>query len=164
MNVSLPFLVKANLGGGVDTLGFLLTLFSVGSVLGTIWLGHKTRLHRRGVSIYQALFIVGLMTTLLGLPISLPGVSLAILVLGLALAITNLTWTNLLQETVPSAVFGRVASLQTLGIELILPLGFALAGWATDSFGASAVFITGGLLTALFACLGLLHPAIRALD
>lgn len=164
MNVSLPFLVKDNIGAGVDTLGLLLSLFSIGSVLGTIWLGHQTGLRRRGRVIYFALVVVGLVTALLGLPLPLPGLGLAMLLLGLALAVVNLTWTNLLQETIPSAVFGRVASLQTLGIELILPLGFALAGWATDSFGAATVFISGGLLTALIAGLALLHPAIRTLD
>jgi predicted MFS family arabinose efflux permease len=164
MNVSLPFLVKDNLKAEVDSLGLLLALFSGGSVLGTLWLGSQSRLRRRGLAVYQALGVVGLATAAMGLPISLPGVGLAVLILGLALAIANLTWANLKQETIPKAFFGRVASLQTLTTELILPIGFSLAGWATDQFSAAPVFIVGGLLTAALAGVGLLQPAIRSLD
>jgi hypothetical protein len=46
----------------------------------------------------------------------------------------------------------------------LLPIGFAVAGWATDLAGAPLVFTIGGMLTILLALLGLLHPAIRGLD
>lgn len=164
MTVSLPFLVTEHLQGEVDTLGFLLALFSLGSVLGVLWLGRKTRLRQRGWTVYTGLMIVGVLTGVMGLPISLAGAGLAILMLGMVLAIVNLTWANTLQESIPRELFGRVASLQTLASELALPLGFSLAGWATDQFGASVVFMIGGLLTAMVAGVGLLRPDIRALD
>jgi len=45
-----------------------------------------------------------------------------------------------------------------------LPVGFAIAGWATDLFGAPTVFLVGGLGTIALTLIGLSHPAIRNLD
>jgi hypothetical protein len=47
---------------------------------------------------------------------------------------------------------------------VLLPIGFGVAGILTDHFGAPAVLIGGGLLTALFTAVALLHPAIRRVD
>jgi hypothetical protein len=113
---------------------------------------------------YGMFAIVGLMTCAMGLPIRFSGVALAFLGLGITLAIANLAWTNALQQYVPKEVYGRVTSISSLGIELVLPLGFGLAGWTTDQVSASFTFIVGGILTATVAGLGMLHPAIRSLD
>jgi hypothetical protein len=45
-----------------------------------------------------------------------------------------------------------------------MPLGMALAGWATGAFGPAMVFIVGGAVTALAGLGAILHPEIRALD
>jgi DHA3 family tetracycline resistance protein-like MFS transporter len=65
---------------------------------------------------------------------------------------------------VPHEMLGRVYSIDALGSFVFLPIGFALAGWATDLIGAPTVFLIGGFLTITLALLGLSHPAIRNLD
>jgi hypothetical protein len=57
-----------------------------------------------------------------------------------------------------------VASIDAAGSFGLLPVGYALAGWATGVLGAPAVFIISGGFTALVALLALTHPAIRKLD
>jgi hypothetical protein len=59
---------------------------------------------------------------------------------------------------------GQVASIDILGSFVLLPVGFAIAGWATDRLGPAAVFIIGGALTLLLIGVGMVHPAIRNLD
>jgi len=76
----------------------------------------------------------------------------------------GLIWTNTLQELVPREVLGRVSSIDYLGSFVLLPVGYGVAGWATEQFGAPAMFVGGGALTAALAALGLAHPAIRHLD
>jgi len=46
----------------------------------------------------------------------------------------------------------------------LLPVGYAVAGWATAALGAPLVCVLGGGITMVFSALGLLHPAIRRLD
>jgi hypothetical protein len=65
---------------------------------------------------------------------------------------------------VPHEKLGRVYAIDSLGSWVLLPVGFALAGWATDLVGAPTVFLIGGAGTILMTLLGLSHPAIRNLD
>jgi hypothetical protein len=65
---------------------------------------------------------------------------------------------------VPNDKLGRVYAFDSLGSWVLLPIGFALAGWATDQIGAPKVFLIGGVGTILMTLLGLSHPAIRNLD
>lgn len=163
MTVALPFLVKESLHAQVGGLGGLYSVFSLGSILGAVWVG-RTRQRRPGVVVYGGLLVVGVATALLGLPITLYGVGATMLVLGAALAISNLVWTQIVQERIPGHLLGRVASLNLLGSTSLLPLGFGLAGWATDAMGPALVFIVGGLLTGAVSFMGLVVRAIRNLE
>lgn len=110
---------------------------------------------------YGSLFSTGLLTAALGLPFPLVILAAAILLMGACLAVNNLVWSVVLQERVPRTFLGRVASLSNVSSTALLPLGFALAGIATDLAGAPQVFLLGGVLTALLALVGLLFPTTR---
>jgi MFS family permease len=163
-SVALPFLVKENLGADVGSLGLLLSAESAGLMLGSLWLGRRTHLRRRGLIAYGASLAGGLMILLVGLPIGIAGVALALCVHGFTMALFTLVWTNTLQEMVPRDMMGRVVSIDMLGSFVLLPIGFGVAGWATDLVGAPLVFLIGGALTMALIGIGLLHPAIRNLD
>ena len=61
-------------------------------------------------------------------------------------------------------MLGRVASIDILVSSGLLPIGYGLAGIAADWLGPSLVFILGGAVAASVIALGLLHPAVRAVD
>jgi MFS family permease len=164
MSVSLPFLVSTNLHEGVGTLGLFTSISSIGFVLGAIWLGRYTRIRRRGPIAYIATLINGAVVAIFGLTISVPFLALAAFLGGAAIAVFGLIWTNSLQELVPRHLLGRVSSIDALGSFVLLPVGFGVAGWATDLIGAPLVFVIGGSATVILALLGLSHPAIRGLD
>ena len=163
-SVGLPFLVEDNLHADVNTLGLLYSVSSFGSVIGAIWLSRLTKVHKRGLLTYCAWMLGGLMTIVIGLSFSIVSISLAVLIRGAMFAIFNLMWMNTLQELVPREMLGRVSSIDNLGSSILLPVGYGIAGWATDLFGASIVFVIGGVSTVGLAALGLFHPAIRYLD
>jgi DHA3 family tetracycline resistance protein-like MFS transporter len=100
----------------------------------------------------------------IGLPITLVGASIAILIFGFTTSFFGLIWTNTLQEMVPRDLLGRVTSIDMLGSWVLLPMGYGLAGWLTDWIGAPNVFLIGGALGAGLVALGLLHPQVRGLD
>jgi DHA3 family tetracycline resistance protein-like MFS transporter len=163
-NVALPFLVKETLGAEVDALGLIYSASAAGALLSTLWLGRAARLRRRGVMAYGSFFLTGLSSLALGLPIGLVGYMTAAFVGGASGSIFGLIWINTLQEMVPRELFGRVISIDMLGSYVLLPVGFGLAGQATDLLGAPTVFLIGGSLTMLLMVAGLLHPAVRGLD
>jgi MFS family permease len=161
--IALPFLVKDHLHAGVETLGLIYAVFPVGYLLGGIWMGRQTRLRLRGVMMYAAIAVAGVMLGLFGLPLPVPLLLLAALINGAALEITGVIWTTTMQETVPNDKLGRVAGIDQLGSFGLLPVGLGVAGWATAHLGAPLVFLIGGSATALFCLLGLLHPKIRGM-
>jgi len=163
-SVAMPFLVKDNLHRDVDTLGWLYAMFPIGYVLGVLWMGRLRRIRRRGLVMNLGLALAAVMLGIFGFGLPLAVLMAAAVINGAALEAGNLAWVNLLQERVPADKLGRVSSIDLLGSSVLIPVGFAVAGWATDRFGAPLVFLMGGGLTAVVALLALLHPAIRRLD
>jgi hypothetical protein len=93
-----------------------------------------------------------------------PILAVSMFIGGLSTSVFSLIWTHTLQEMVPGELLGRVYSIDALGSFVLLPIGFSIAGWATDLVGAPTVFLVGGLGTITLAALGIFHPAIRDLD
>jgi len=162
--VAMPFLIKQNLGADVGLLGIFGSAASLGFVTGMIWLGQYVRLHRRGLVAYLSVIVTGsaLLPFAFQLPVAILIVSMFIS--GLSTSVFALIWTHTLQEMVPKDMLGRVYSIDALGSFVLLPVGFSIAGWATDLVGAPTVFLVGGLGTIILTAIGLLHPAIRNLD
>jgi MFS family permease len=163
-SIALPFLVKEHWKADVGTLGLLYTIFPIGYVGGGILFGRMERIHKRGLTAYLAIMVAGFGMLMIGLPMPFIIIIFAALCNGTALEAFGLVWTNTMQELVPREKLGRVASIDALGSFALLPVGYAVAGWATTAFGAPLVCVLGGCITMLFSALGLLHPAIRHLD
>ncbi|MHB8597790.1 MAG: MFS transporter [Ktedonobacteraceae bacterium] len=161
---ALPLLVKERFGDQVGLFALFTTLSALGSIGAAFWLGHFKRLRRRGLITYGAWLLASLMLLAMGLPIGVVGVSVAFFIQGAALTSLGLAWMNTLQEFVPSDLLGRVVSIDLLVSTGLLPIGYGLAGIAADRLGVSLVFVLGGAVAALVIALGLLHPAIRAVD
>ena len=164
MSTSLPFLVKENLHQEVGVLGLFTSMSSAGFVLGALWLGRLTKIRYRGLFAYISTLMTGVCVATFGLTQFIPILAAAAFVNGIFMSFFGLIWTNSLQELVPRHLLGRVSAIDSLGSFVLLPIGFAVAGWATDLIGAPWVFTVGGTLTISLALLGLLHPAIRGLD
>jgi MFS family permease len=164
ISVSLPFLVKDDLHADVALLGLITSISSVGYVVGAVWFGSYTRIRYRGPLAYLATLMIGVGVMVFGLTTSIPLLLVAVFMEGLAISVFGLIWDNSLQTLVPRKLLGRVAAIDSLGSFVLLPIGYGVAGWATDLVGAPLVFLIGGLATIALALLGLTHPAIRELD
>lgn len=164
MNVSLPFLIKDNLHGDVAAVGLVYTIIALGAVSSALTIGRLKIEHKRGWLIYLLTAAVGLTILILGVSGTLWLALVAGFAGGFVDIIVDLTITHLLQERIPKEIFGRVSSIITTGIFLLLPIGAALAGWATDKVGAPLIFVICGIGTMVVAVWGLSQPAIRHLD
>jgi len=162
--VAMPFLIKEDLGADVQLLGWFGSAASLGFVLGMIWLGQYVRLRRRGLLAYGSIIGTGLAMLPFAFKLPIPLLVVSMFISGLCTSVFALIWTHTLQEMVPGEMLGRVYSIDALGSFVLLPIGFALAGWATELLGAPAVFLIGGIGVISLVLLGLAHPAIRNLD
>ena len=164
MAITVPFFVKEYLHAGVDTLGLLLSMFSIGSVVGAIILSRFKRYRRRGLLVYIPWLCAGLLISLGGFYPTAIVAGTVMFLAGAGFSIGGLIWVNVLQELVPGELLGRVSSMDALGSFVLIPVGYALCGWLTDLIGAPVVLIISGLSAALVTSLGLLHPTVRNLD
>ncbi|MBC7877457.1 MAG: MFS transporter [Anaerolineales bacterium] len=162
--VAMPFLIKNDLGADVALLGIFGTVFSIGFVVGAILLGQFKRLRKRGLLAYLTPLIQGVLLLFFGFKFPIPILIASMFVYGFTFSVFGLIWNNTLQEMVPHEMLGRVYSIDALGSFVLMPIGFALTGWATDLIGAPTVFLIGGFSTIALALIGLSHPAIRKLD
>ena len=164
-SVSLPFLVKDNLQADVAVLGWLYAMFAGGYLLSGIWFGRQNSLQNRGRKLYGGSAVAGLMLALFGFPvIGFWALAAAALLNGFMLQMSMLAWTQTLQELIPRDKLGRVVSIDNLGSFALLPVGFGIAGWATELFGAPLMFLVGGSVTAVICFALMYHPAVKELD
>jgi MFS family permease len=162
--VALPFLIKEDLGADVELLGLLGSAASLGFVVGMVWLGQYVRLRRRGLLAYLSVIVSGSVLLPFAFKLPIPVLVASMFIGGISTSVFALIWTHTLQEMVPGKMLGRVYSIDALGSFVLLPIGFALAGWGTELVGAPTVFLIGGIGVILLVLLGLSHPAIRNLD
>ncbi len=164
MRVSLPFLLGQERGEGAGAYAVLLGFGSAGAVVVALVVGAGTRLRRRGVVAYCAWMANGLMLVVFASGLALPYLWVAALVGGACLTLFELIWVGTLQELVPRAMLGRVSSVDYVFSFGLLPVGLAVIGTLSETFGAREVLTVCGLVTMAVPTLGLLHPAIRGLD
>jgi DHA3 family tetracycline resistance protein-like MFS transporter len=164
LGVSVPLLVERSIGGGVGVLGMYGSAVAVGAVVAAVSLGTRSRLRRRWRLVYGWWIAFALAAAAMGLPLGAAGLLVSALVIGFGEVAVGLAWTNALQDHVPDELLGRVYSLDYLGSAALIPVGYLVAGVASDAFGPSAVFLTGGLVSALILAAMTALPQIRALD
>jgi MFS family permease len=164
LGVAVPLLVARSLGGGVGVLGLYGSAVAAGAVVAAVALGSRARLRGRWRLVYGWWIAVALAAAAMGLPVGVGGLLVSALVIGFGEVAVGLAWTNALQDHVPDELLGRVYSLDYLGSTALIPVGYLVAGTASDAFGPGAVFLAGGLISAAILAAMTVLPQIRALD
>lgn len=164
VEVLLPWIVKEGLGGSAFDLGLVFAAGGLSSMLCAVGLG-RFGLPRKGITFMLVVW------TLATLAVAGYGAANAIWQLMLASAIFNgletagtIVWATTKQRHVPTALLGRVSSLDWLISVGLLPLSFALTGPVSGAIGAQATLIAAGLLGAIVTLSALYVPGMRTLD
>jgi DHA3 family tetracycline resistance protein-like MFS transporter len=76
----------------------------------------------------------------------------------------TIVWSTLKQRHVPSALLGRVSSLDWMISTGLLPLSYALTGPVSAAIGVRQTLIGAGLLGALVTFAALYAPGVRAVE
>jgi len=76
----------------------------------------------------------------------------------------TIVWATVKQRHVPSALLGRVSSLDWLISIGLLPVSFALTGPVSSAIGIQTTLVAAGLIGAAVTLGGLLLPGMRDLE
>lgn len=161
--VLLPVFATEVLGGGANTLGFLMAASGVGALTGALYLAGRRTVSGLGHVILAAVAVFG--ASLLGLGASTRlALSLAALFgAGLGMMVQMASSNTILQTIVDDDKRGRVMSFYSMAFMGSVPFGSLLAGVLASRIGAPRTVMLGGtacLIAAVVFARAL--PALRA--
>jgi MFS family permease len=165
LGAMIPLLVKHVLHGGGVALGLVFAAGGLGGLTATVLAGRRDPPGSRLVHLWIGWGLSGIGVLGLGFvpDVWLAG-GVAFVTYGLD-AYGSVMFNPLIQEGVPDALLGRVASVDFLFGLALSPLGLVAAGAAADTIGVRPTLIAGGAITALTTFIPLLpgveDPALR---
>ncbi|MEO5741552.1 MAG: MFS transporter, partial [Vicinamibacterales bacterium] len=144
--VLMPVFADEVLGGGPDTLGFLMAASGLGAMSGALWLTTRKSVVGLGrvILVNTVVFGVGLTGFALSrwLWVSLAFMTIAGFGMMVQMASTN----TVIQTIVDEEKRGRVMSFYTMSFLGTAPFGSLLAGWLSTRIGAPHTVLMSGVL------------------
>ncbi len=157
-----PVVADRELDGAKDW-GFIAAAMGVGVILGS---ASASRL-RPARPLFVGVLSFGLGCALFAVALGLPASTTAIAVAGFFCGITEglieVLWITTLQQRVTRTALARVSAYDTVGSFVLMPVGFALAGPASDAFGVRPVLFFAAVFAVASGVLVACLPSVRGL-
>jgi MFS family permease len=161
LEVLVPHVVKYDLGGGADDLGWVFAAGGTGGIVSSLYMA------RRGLPRRHITFMYGAWTVAVGILAAYAFVTTiwqAMLVSffeSAAISAGMIVWMTLMHNLVPQELMGRVSGLDWQISVCLVPASFALTGWVAEHVGVEATLTWGGALAALVTIAFLFLPGMR---
>jgi MFS family permease len=162
--VLLPFLVKNELHASAGTLGLVFAAGGVGAVGAAIWMGRHGHPRRDVTVMYGTWTLATLAVAGYGLATAAWQLMLACLIFNALETAGTIVWATMKQRHVPSAMLGRVSSLDWLISIGLLPISFALTAPVAALLGARTTLIGAGVIGGVITLGALFLPGMRAIE
>jgi len=151
-SVTLPLFVTHGLNGSDSVFTSLYTIFSVGAVISSLVVANRGLVQMRHI-LYGAAALGVTMIMLAASPTIAVAVPMMFLV-GLASILYMTSTTTLAQVESKREMHGRVLALQTVLLIGPTAIGGPILGWISDTLGAQAPLIIGGVICLFAAAWG----------
>ncbi|HVG21576.1 MAG TPA: MFS transporter [Blastocatellia bacterium] len=163
--VGLPAMAKNRFGAeaGASALGWMLSAFGAGMLIGMLLAGSIKITRRRGKVLIGLIFMIGIGFIMLGFVSEVVWAGLVLALVGIGGGLSSIILMAWIQECTEPRMLGRVMSLFMLGISLLEPLSFAIAGLMADR-NLELLFIGGGVISLMTAVASLASHTLRASD
>ena len=161
-----PLLITEHFQGGAPQLGWWLSSFSVGTILGGLILGAWGGFKRKIVTAQIGLILMGFSTMIVGIvPSNLFWIGLAAnTVVGLLLPIINGSFGATLQATIAPEMQGRAFAFIMSAAMLVSPLALMIAGPFADRFGIQPWFLIAGISCMLMGIFGFFSSDVMGME
>ncbi|MCL7460225.1 MFS transporter [Micromonospora echinofusca] len=158
----LVYHVKHDLGGSDRTVGTVLGLAALGTIVGALLVAPLRRRRGFGMTWIGAHAMCGLAIVGIGLVGDVRGVTVLMAVYLCGVSVGGICSMSLRQEITPDRLLGRVTSAFWSTHYSLGPAGAAVLTWAASRYGVSAVALVAGAGCLLVAVGGLFTPIRRA--
>lgn len=167
LNLGVPFVVKNQLHLGNGPVGYLQSGLALGTLGGSIlmlllsdkkWFAQKLLLPLLSFGVEFILLGIVFLEEIGSWQLSIWGTVIMALI-GLTLAILNITVQVRLQKTVPTHILGRVMALLTTANTSVMPLGTLFyTFFFQNNFNGGSIFIVNGIIMFIYTVV--LFPAL----
>ncbi|MFF4901858.1 MFS transporter [Streptomyces sp. NPDC001068] len=148
--------------GGAASWSVVTVGFGIGSIVGDVC-AYRLKVKRPMTLAAAALAVSSCQAVVIGSGAGLVWITVLEGVTGVAVSLFFVTWETALQTHVPEAALSRVSSYDYLLSAGLMPVGLALAGPASDSFGVRPTLYAMTVIGVPAALALLLVPAVRRL-
>ncbi|MBW4528491.1 MAG: MFS transporter [Phormidium tanganyikae FI6-MK23] len=145
-NVLAPIFATQFLGGGAETLGFLMAASGLGALCSAIYLGSRRSIVGLGKLMAIAPAIFGIAIIVFSQSRTLWLSLIALFFAGASLILQSTSGNTILQTIVDEDKRGRVMSLYTLAFTSMVTFGNLLAGSLASRIGAPNTLVMGGII------------------
>ncbi|HEV8451149.1 MAG TPA: MFS transporter [Gaiellales bacterium] len=164
VEVLLPYVVKNSLHGSAAALGLVFAAGGLGSVGAALLMSHVGQPRRSITVIYATWTLATLAVAGYGLANSAWQLMFASFAFNALETAGTIVWMTLKQREVPTAMLGRVSSLDWLVSIGLLPISFAVTGPVAAAIGAQTALVVAGAAGALVTVSALLLPGMFAVE
>jgi MFS family permease len=161
--VGIAWLAKNRFEGGASALGWMLSSLGGGMVIGMLLASSFKGRQHRGRVLIAASLVIGVGLALLGFATHLLIACAVLTLVGIGGGLGNILIMAWIQSRTRTGMLGRVISLLMLGMSVVEPLSFALAGFIV-TLNLLAVFVASGGFIVMASLIAMASPALRTSD
>jgi DHA3 family tetracycline resistance protein-like MFS transporter len=164
IDVLVPFRVRNELGGSAGDYGLILACGGLGSIVAAALVGRRGLPRRQITFMYFAWASGALMLAGLGLGTDVWQLMGFMFVESALFTAGIVIWGTLLQTHVPSALLGRVTSLDWFVSTSLVPVSFALTGPVSGAIGVQTTLVLAGIVACSTTLVFLYVPGVRDME
>jgi MFS family permease len=161
-SILFPLLAKDVFGGDAGTLGLLLSLLGVGSLLGALVMAREEHPNPRRLALGSAAF--GLASIAVAFAPTLLSELVLLVPMGFVSMVFMITGNSTLQLTSRPDMRGRVMALYGIVFLGSTPIGGPIAGWAAEQLGPRWALALGGAIAVLVGVAGMWAVSKRRVE
>jgi DHA3 family tetracycline resistance protein-like MFS transporter len=162
--VLLPYLVKNSLHGSAGDLGLVFAAGGIGAVFAAVLMAQRGHPDRDVTFTYLCWTVATLAVAGYGLATSSWQLMLASLLFNALETAGTIVWATIKQRHVPSALLGRVSSLDWLVSIGLVPLSFALTAPVAAAVGVRATLVGAAAIGGAITIAALFLPGMRDIE
>jgi hypothetical protein len=163
-DVLVPYIVKNELSGGADDLGYVFASGGVGAILAALVMGQRGLPRKHIRFLYVSWGIAMLALAGYGLAQELWHAMAANFVGAGSFTAGLIVWSTLMQRLVPTELLGRVSSFDWFVSVSLIPVSFAITGPIAAAIGPEATLIGAGVVGVPATLAFLFLPGMRATE
>lgn len=161
LEVLVPHVVKYELGGGADDLGWVFAAGGTGGIVSSLVMARRGLPRRHMTFMYVAWAIAVGILAAYAFATSVWQAMIVSFVESAAISAGMIVWMTLMHNLVPRELMGRVSGLDWQISVGLVPVSFALTGWVADRAGVQETLLWGGLIAGVVTFAFLFLPGMR---